>query len=261
MTRTHLTFACAGATLVGTLDAAPGTTGLLIVSGGNEIRSGAWNGQALLAARLSARGFPVFRFDRRGIGDSEGENAGFRGSADDIRAALAAFRAAAPHLGRVVGWGNCDAASALMLGGGLGCDALVLSNPWTFEDSETGRGEELLPPQALRAHYARRLRDPAALLRLLGGKVSPGALLRSLRGMARPAEATTLTGAMAAGLSGFPGPVRILLAGRDRTAQAFLGQWNKADPRLNTCPWASHSFVEPEAQEWLENKILDILSS
>ena len=261
MTRTHLTFACAGATLVGTLDAAPGTAGLLIVSGGNEIRGGAWNGQALLAARLAARGFPVFRFDRRGIGDSEGKNAGFRGSADDIRAALAAFRAAAPHLGRVVAWGNCDAASALMLGGGLGCDALVLSNPWTLEDSEAGRDEAAPPPRALRAHYARRLRDPVALLRLLGGKVSPGALLRSLRDMVRKTEPTTLTGEMAAGLSSFSGPVRILLAGRDRTAQAFLGQWDKADSRLETCLSASHSFVEEEAQTWLENNILNSLSS
>ena len=34
-------FACEGETLAATLDEAPGTTGLLIVSGGNEIRSGA----------------------------------------------------------------------------------------------------------------------------------------------------------------------------------------------------------------------------
>ena len=44
-----------GDTLFGTLDKAPGKTGLLIVSGGNEIRIGAHRGMALLAQRLAAR--------------------------------------------------------------------------------------------------------------------------------------------------------------------------------------------------------------
>ncbi|HEY6965299.1 MAG TPA: hydrolase 1, exosortase A system-associated, partial [Erythrobacter sp.] len=72
MTRLSHTFACGSLTLAGTLDTAPGSTGLLIVTGGNEVRSGAFGGQAALAARIAAAGFPVFRFDRRGIGDSEG---------------------------------------------------------------------------------------------------------------------------------------------------------------------------------------------
>ena len=93
MSRLALTFNCQGATLAGTLDTAPGTAGLLLVSGGNEIRSGAFAGQARFAAQIARAGFPVFRFDRRGTGDSEGANRGFRHEADDISAALAAFRA------------------------------------------------------------------------------------------------------------------------------------------------------------------------
>ncbi|MBA4355516.1 MAG: hydrolase 1, exosortase A system-associated, partial [Novosphingobium sp.] len=64
MTRRHLNFACEGTTLVGTLNIgqASGSSGLLIVSGGNELRSGAWGGQAQLAARLADKGFPVFRY-------------------------------------------------------------------------------------------------------------------------------------------------------------------------------------------------------
>ena len=115
MTRRIVLFACQGAQLVGTLDAAEGSTGLLLVSGGNEVRSGAWGGQAQLAARLASEGFPVFRFDRRGIGDSEGENGGFRSSTPDLAAALATFKAECPQLTRVVGLGNCDAATALVL--------------------------------------------------------------------------------------------------------------------------------------------------
>ena len=73
MTRRHVVFPSGWARLVGTIDEAPGATGLLIVSGGNEVRAGAWNGQSLLAARVAAAGFPVFRFDRAGIGDSSGD--------------------------------------------------------------------------------------------------------------------------------------------------------------------------------------------
>src|SRR6188768_4031138 len=101
MSREHLTFACAGDTLVGTLDDAVGASGLLLVSGGNEIRAGAFSGQAELAARIAAAGFPVFRFDRRGVGDSTGENRGFRDSGEDIAAALTSFRHECPGLARV----------------------------------------------------------------------------------------------------------------------------------------------------------------
>ena len=195
MTRRHFIFDCAGTTLAATLDDAPGTTGLLIVSGGNEIRSGAWNSQAQLAARMAAHGYPVLRFDRRGIGDSEGDNAGFRHSAEDIAAALAAFRHEAPQLHRVVAFGNCDAASALMLGGGFAADALVLANPWTIE-----RDDAPPPPAALRAHYLQRLKDPRALLRLVSGKISLRGLMKSLGDITHKAEPTSLAGDIATGL-------------------------------------------------------------
>ena len=255
MTRHFLSFDCEGSQLAATLDEAPGTTGLLIVSGGNELRSGAWGGQAMFAARIAAAGHPVLRFDRRGVGDSEGGNGGFRHSGPDIAAALAAFRAAAPQLTRIVGWGNCDGASALMLMGGAGFDGLVLSNPWTIEQDDAAP-----PPAALRAHYAQRLKDPRALLRLLGGKVGPRALIASLIGALRPAPPpSSLAQDMAKGLAGFDGKAAILLAARDRTAQAFAAAWDKSDPRVSTCPDATHSFVEPQARVWLEARLLEAL--
>jgi exosortase A-associated hydrolase 1 len=256
MSRRHLTFACESSTLAGTIDEAPGaTTGLLLVSGGNELRAGAWAGQAQFAARIAAEGFAVFRFDRRGVGDSEGPNGEFRTSGPDIVAALAAFRAAAPHLTRIVALGNCDAASALMLSGGQGCDALVLSNPWTIEGSE-----DAPPPQVLRDHYKRRLLSRAALKRLVTGQVPIGKLVRSLVAALRPPPApTSLAQEMARGIAGFGGPVTILIAERDRTGIAFLATWDKADPRLRRCAGASHSYVEPEAREWLEAQVLEAL--
>jgi len=258
MSRRHVAFECEGSALVGTLDEAAGTTGLLIISGGNEIRAGAWNGQALLAARIAAAGHSVFRFDRRGVGDSGGGNGGFRLSAADIAAALAAFRAAAAQTNRVVAFGNCDAASALMLAGGEGCDGLVLSNPWTIE----GNGEAPPPPAALRGHYLARLRDPAALLRLFKGRVGLGKLLGSLRDAARSAPPPgSLAQDMAAGLARFSGPVAIVIAERDRTGQAFLAAWNKADPRVARCADATHSYVESHAREWLEARLLEALAA
>ena len=157
--RHQLSFVCEGATLAATLDDAPGTTGLLIVSGGNEVRSGAHRGMAMLAQRIAAAGHPVFRFDRRGIGDSEGFNGGYASSGPDIVAAIAAFREAAPQMTRIVAFGNCDAASALLLHQPLALDALILANPWTYEDSVEEAHEPALPPaSAIRARYLARLR-------------------------------------------------------------------------------------------------------
>ena len=256
MTRRHLTFACEGAELVGTLDDCAGEVGLLIVSGGNEIRSGAFSAAARLAAEIAAAGYPVFRFDRRGVGDSEGENAGFRASAPDIAAALTAFRKAAPQVHRVVALGNCDAASALMLTGGAGCDGLVLTNPWTFESEHEAAPP---PPQAIRARYAERLKNPREIWRLVSGGVDLRKLARGLFAAARPAPAPTgLLEEMRAGLGGFAGEVRILLAGRDRTAQAFAAGW-AADPRLRQRQGADHAFSVSDDSAWLRGEILAAL--
>jgi len=272
MNRHHLVFECEGALLAATLDrpsgdrpsGAPAKTGLLIVSGGNEIRSGAGSASARLAANIAAAGFPVLRFDRRGVGDSEGLNFGFLGAEPDITEAIATLRKQA-RVARVVVFGNCDAASALMLVGAklarpLGADALVLTNPWTLE----GNGENMANDAGaavLRAHYRRRLRNPAALWRLITGGVALRGLAQGLVDAARPTSAPgALARGMADGLARFAGPVRILLAGRDRTADAFLAQWNRTDPRLHHCPAAGHGFVEAEAAEWLEGQLLEVLS-
>ena len=263
MTRQHLAIPCEGSTLAATLDlpAAPAATGLLIVTGGNEIRSGAWGGQARFAARMAQAGYAVLRFDRRGVGDSDGPNGSYRSSAPDITAALTALRAAVPSLTHVAAWGNCDAASALMLTSGAGADALILSNPWTFEQDEPEDDQPAeMPTAALRAHYINRLANPAALKRLLSGQVSLKTLLASLLAMLRPpAPPSSLAQTMASSLASFPGPVVILLAEADRTAQAFLGCWPKGDGRVKLCPGASHSFVEDASQEWLVAQVLGVL--
>ncbi len=258
MSRLHLSFGCGSLKLAGTLDTAPGTTGLLIVSGGSEVRSGAFGGQAQLAASIARAGFPVFRFDRRGVGDSEGEDRGFRSTSGDISAACEAFRALAPEIQRVVAFGNCDAASALMLSAGKGFEGLILSNPWTIEDQSVGSDD--LQPAAIRQRYVAKLKDPSEIKRLLSGGVNLGKLARGLFRSARPAPAPTgLTDELRKGLDRFDGHLSILLADADRTAQAFDAAWDSSDPRIVRCDGAGHAYVEPAHRAWLEAQVLTAL--
>lgn len=259
--RRTLTLSCEDATLAATLDDAPGTAGLLIVSGGNEIRVGAHRGMAKLATDISAAGFPVLRFDRRGVGDSEGENGGFESSAPDIAAAAARFRAKCPAVETIVAFGNCDAASALLLHRTPGIDALILANPWTIETAD-----EMPPPAAIRARYKEKLRDPAEWRRLLTGAVNLRKLLGGLGRIAAPTTPSALPARIAEGLAAFSGPVLIILAERDNTAIAFLDAWQspvfarargRAGIELRRLDSASHSFAGEADYDALKSVILD----
>lgn len=258
-------FPCAGETLAATLDDAPGTTGLLIVSGGNEIRIGAHRGMAELAATIAAAGHPVFRYDRRGIGDSTGENNGFESTSEDIREAAAAFRSECPHLTRLLAFGNCDAASALILfHPGANIDALVLANPWTIEAPD-----DLPPAAAIRSRYVEKLKDPRELLRLLTGGVNIRKLASGLlKASARQSQThTSLPARLAAALNATEIPVTILLAARDSTALAFADHWRgapfaraRARCTLETCDTDSHSFARPPDKAWLTRRVLAALA-
>jgi alpha/beta superfamily hydrolase len=140
---------------VGNLDEGHKSTGLLIVSGGNEIRAGAHAGMAKLAQLVAAEGYPVFRYDRRGIGDSGGTNAGFMASAADIAAASEHFRKVNPKLDKVVGFGNCDAATALVLFTEQAkLNALILANPWVIDEANDDTEIPTTPaPSWIRARY------------------------------------------------------------------------------------------------------------
>lgn len=259
-------FSCAGEMLAATLDEAPGGTGLLIVSGGNEIRIGAHRGMAAIAANIAHKGYPVFRYDRRGIGDSTGENNGFEASAEDIYEAAAAFRCEAPHVTRIVAFGNCDAASALILfHADAAIDALVLTNPWTIEQAD-----ELPPAAAIRSRYLEKLKDPRELLRLVTGGVDLRKLAGGLiKASAKPDNAPAgLPARMAAALTASTVPVTILLAERDNTAIAFADHWQGdafAACRARIAPQRydtdSHSFARPQDKAWLTERVLAALST
>lgn len=257
--RRLIAFACAGDTLLGTLDEAPGKTGLLIVSGGNEIRIGAHRGMALLAQRLATRGIPVFRFDRRGIGDSTGINGGYLSSGPDIGAAAATFSAEA-GIERLVAFGNCDAATALALfGGAAGIDRLILANPWVVEPTD-----DLPPAAAIRSRYAAKLKDPRELWRLVSGGVRIAGLAKGLTRIgSTSSEPNALALRLAGALEGWRGRAIILLATDDATAIAYRDAITRIGLTLPTHmrDTPSHSFAREGDAAWLEQRIVAVLGS
>src|SRR3954449_9197702 len=132
--RRLLSLDCQGAALGATLDEAAGVTGVLMVTGGTQTRIGSHRMYERLAKRLAEAGFPCLRYDRRGVGDSEGEDPDWRDSGPDIAAAASAFRCECPQVDRVIGFGLCDGASALAFHGAAArLHGLVLLNPWLVE--------------------------------------------------------------------------------------------------------------------------------
>lgn len=267
--RRIIDFDCNGNLLAGTLDDAGGSAGLLIVSGGNEIRSGAHAGQAAMAQYFAANGNPVFRYDRRGIGDSEGVNGGFESSADDIAAAVVAVRSAAPQITCLVAFGNCDAASALALfHTDIGIDALILANPWVIDDAAGEDAPTPPSPAAVRARYLARIKNPRSLLDLLTGKINLAKLAGGLAKAAQKETAGKLAMRLAAALSATDRRVRILIARQDTTALAFMGAYKDdafVDARnadnivLAAFDTSSHSFADAPSKEWLYKQVADVL--
>lgn len=248
--RRPLTFDCDGATLAGVLHPAAGDIGVVIVSGGVQTRAGAHRGFVALADRLAAAGYPTLRFERRGVGDSDGDDRGFRDSDADIAAAIVALRGAFTQLKHIVGWGLCDGATALALNAGaLGLDGLILANPWTRDADAPA---DLPPRAAVAARYRQRLTSPREWLRLVRHGVDLRKAVKGLWQVTR-SEATPQTAlGIAMKLQDFDGPVLILLSGRDATAQAFQALWGgptfkaaraRGDRHIVTLPDATHTFA------------------
>ncbi|APX66731.1 hydrolase 1, exosortase A system-associated [Sphingomonas sp. gentR] len=248
--RRLISFPCEGATLIGTLDEADRDTGLMIVSGGNEPRMGAHRGQAMLAARIAAHGYPVFRFDRRGVGDSEGANGGWTSSGPDIAAAVDAFADAA-NLSRIVGFGNCDAAAALaMFGAEAGFAKVLLSNPWLSEEPDA-----LPPAAAIRRHYAKKLVNPAEWLRLARGAVDLGKLRQGLTKIAAAPSPLDATAApLISAIHGWAEDAAIIVAQGDATGVAFRAAARGHGFAIETLATDSHSYAD--AMDALEKAIL-----
>lgn len=262
--RSWLSFACEGASLAGALDEAVGNTGLLIVSGGNELLSGSHGGMASLAARVATAGHPVFRYDRRGVGDSEGSNGEFESAAADLAVAVAAFRAEAPSVRKIIAFGNCDAATSLgLFHGALAIDAVILSNPWVIE----AKGD-LPPPAAIAARYRDKLTQPSEWLRLLRGGVDLGKLVKGLLSVSAKPSQNNLVERLRACLASSSAPLHLIVARRDATALAFEAEWRdetwasvRQRATVTKIDTSSHSYASKQDADALFAAVLAALAS
>ncbi|WP_342618739.1 hydrolase 1, exosortase A system-associated [Rhodoferax sp. GW822-FHT02A01] len=220
---------CQGDAMVGVLSrpGTPSTLGLVVVVGGPQYRVGSHRQFVLLARRLASAGYPVLRFDYRGMGDSEGEARGFESIDQDIAAAIDALKQACPSVGGVVLWGLCDGAAAALLYCGATRDArvagLCLLNPWV-------RSEATLARTHLKHHYSARLLQVDFWKKVFSGKFRVLQSLRELWGNFQVSRSGALhQGAespfqvrMAQALRQYSGRVLLLLSANDYTAKEFL---------------------------------------
>jgi uncharacterized protein len=231
LTEHALSFACAGEELIGivTTPEQPRSIGVLVLVGGPQYRVGSHRQFLLLARALAKAGFPVMRFDYRGMGDSTGDLRNFEAVNDDIAAAINAFRQQCPAVVKVVLWGLCDAASSSLLYWDATQDArvsgIVLLNPWV-------RSEVTLARVHIKHYYGQRLFEADFWHKLIAGKVglrrAIGELFWSVLSTFRNHWGSVSTQAtlpfqkrMARGLGEFPGQVLLILSGNDYTANEF----------------------------------------
>lgn len=264
-----LRFECDGEPMLGILaeSALDAQTGVVIVVGGPQYRVGCHRQFVLLARRLAERGIPVFRFDYRGMGDSPGEPRVFTDIDRDIAAAVTAFTAACPSVRRVVLWGLCDAASALLLywraSGDERLGGLIMLNPWVLSDQALARSQ-------LKHHFRKRLLEADFWRRLVRGQVSftenLQVLLTARRGGEEGPQQESYRSDMAAALASFPGPVLLVLSGRDPTAQGFVdyaeemgwrGLLERPGVTVHSMPDADHTFTSAELRAAVEGVTLD----
>jgi hypothetical protein len=162
-----VSFHCQGSCMVGIIDLPerPLTRGVLVVAGQPHSRLGESRQYAMLARALARRGITVMRFDRRGVGDSEGCDH----NDNDVLAALREFGSQVPALRDIV---LLAPATSVALSEALACAA----------DEEQISGLVLLETWHANQQGGRRAgRDEPALLRALAGAgaveaLSPDAL-------------------------------------------------------------------------------------
>lgn len=267
MSEHALTLDCHGSTLVGILHRPDGMATrrgvVIVVGGGPQYRVGGHRQLTLWARALCAQGFPVLRFDYRGMGDAQGDFQGFMAVDDDIRCAVDRLRQECPDLDEVVLWGECDAASAILLYAGRDprVKGAVLLNPWV-------RTEALQAKAVLKHYYLQRLMEPSLWKKVFSGRFNPFASaksalalwLQSRRGTTPSAQASVPTDALGPisrelplpqslllGAQRFRGRLMLVMSGRDLIAREFddvLRQSSDWQQALTVCQTRRHDLPE-----------------
>lgn len=259
-------FDCRGDKLLGVLHEpaeSAGELGVLIVVGGPQYRVGSHRQFVRMARVLAGAGFPVLRFDYRGMGDSEGTSRTFEAIDDDIRAAVDVMTGSAPGVRRIVLFGLCDAASAVLMYpvSDRRIVGMILANPWVR--TESGQAKALV-----QHYYGHRLLQRAFWRKLVSGEVEVRASVRSLiatlsRALSGPlipeqVQPDHFIDRMLKGAASGR-PILLLMSGNDLTAREFdelcrsSEAWRTAvsAPRVRRLdlPDADHTFSENQSLE------------
>ncbi len=240
-----------GSPLVGMLHPAAGNqeVGVLVmVAGGPQYRIGGHRQLVLWARKISAQGFPVFRFDFSGMGDSYGEYLDFENTEDDIGAALNRFFEETPSLKQVVLWGECNACSASLVYAHKDprVNGIVMLNPWVR--TEQGQAKAVVKHYYLnrltqRSFWAKvvslkfdfldSIRSALQMISLARGQVE-GGQDKAERSAAPDLDLRPLPDRMLDGLSRFNGRIMLVMSGRDLISREF-------DDLLQAVPaWRKH---------------------
>jgi uncharacterized protein len=257
-----LLFSCEGESLLGILavPAVPQETAVVIIVGGPQYRAGSHRHFVLLARQLAEEGYPVLRFDYRGMGDSTGDSRSFEHVSPDIGAAIDVLQMRLPSVKRVALWGLCDGASAALLYCGERADprvaGLCLLNPWV-------RSEAGLAKTHLKHYYGRRLFEAAFWMKLVRGQVgleaasaafgSVASILRARQ--SRVQSLPPFQERMALAWHSFRGSVLLLLSGDDYTAMEFI-EHVKGNPSWAGCLEGARSETQdlPHADHTLSKR-------
>lgn len=228
MTERFVSFGCDDEQLVGILHVPTdrsSAVGIVVVVGGPQYRVGSHRQFVLMARAMTAAGYPVLRFDYRGMGDSSGSNRTFDSVNDDISAAVAELQRQLPEVRSVVLFGLCDAASAVMIYASSRDERIagwIIANPWVRTESTQSR-------TIVRHYYRRRVLQASFWTRMFSGKFDWQASLTSawahLRKAGGPRSGDEDVGhfvdRMARGTGAIRAPMLCLLSGNDLTAREF----------------------------------------
>ena len=272
-----LTFACKQEQLVGVIsmpaiDQAPQHTGVVVIVGGPQYRAGSHRQFVLLARAIASAGYPVLRFDYRGMGDSAGTQRDFSATGADVAAAIDAMQEYVPDVRQIVLWGLCDGASAALLycheTNDTRVTGMCLLNPWV-------RSEVSLARAHVKHYYVDRLKQKEFWFRLLSGKVAGAALAGLWRNISLAASGASAKASdqtqpfqnrMAQAWGIFTGRILLLLSGNDYTAKEFLeftsadaawaGLLGQANVLRHDLAEADHTFSEAGARTRVESLTL-----
>lgn len=243
--------------------------GVVIVVGGAQYRVGSHRMFVSLARNLADAGCTVLRFDRRGMGDSFGDDLGFDDCNEDIKAAVGQLKMEAPELNSIYLVGLCDGATAAAI-----CNfrddevsGYILLNPWIRSPQTQAR--------ILVSHYYKnRFMDREFWSELFAGKVN---LIQSFKeyfyywanSRRHRLVMPSLQSELFYRLKSAEKPVLFVLSGEDITAQEFLAvsrlqpwkDWLDQNSNIDLVQFknTNHTFSSPSSMAELGHVCKDWL--